>query len=620
MKRFKTRGFSIIDLLVSMSIVTLIMSVVLFSYRTFGNKLAVKAASQEIAVAVRQAQVYGTSVKEVSKGIGDFNIGYGVSFDTTVPGQYYIFADKNNNGLYDGDSTCTPGGECVEKNLIRNSAGVTGLCGIDTSRIQTCPPTNATRLSIVFPPSQFQASNADASIIFSNSGGALSGSYTSAVIVTTLGDALTQTTVQSAVTVYQTGQTYVQDLPSVPTTNHPPVITLTGLNPMSVTSGSTFTDPGATASDIEDGNISSQIVMTGTVNTLITGTYTLTYNVTDSGGLPAATVTRTVVVNPASCDPTLAGSASTSDWPNSVSSQGGYVYTVSNGAMYSRSPLEVFDVSNPGLPTKVATTSTGYGPLDVFSQGNYAYVVINGEDKFQVFNISNPLSPTLVGSVNTGSHTYGISIGDPGYNWDHPYSVFVQGNYAYVINNSSNTLQIFDISNPTNPTSVALVSTGNTPVYLYVAGNYAYVVNVNSNTLQVFNVSNPANPISVASVSTGIRPHDISIQNNYAYIVNFSSNTLQVFDISNPASPVVVASVGTNGYPYSISIQGTYAYVTNMTTYTLQVFNISNPLNPVSVGLVSTGIAPVGVSLQTNYAYVVNNNSNTLQVFNLTCF
>lgn len=77
--------------------------------------------------------------------------------------------------------------------------------------------------------------------------------------------------------------------------NTPPTITLIGSNPLSITKGSTFTDPGATALDAQDGNLTASIVATGTVDTNVVGTYTRTYTVTDSGGLSAST-TRTINV------------------------------------------------------------------------------------------------------------------------------------------------------------------------------------------------------------------------------------------------------------------------------------------------------------------------------------
>lgn len=75
-----------------------------------------------------------------------------------------------------------------------------------------------------------------------------------------------------------------------------PMITLSGSATMSVAQGSSFTDPGATATDNVDGNITSRIVRTGSVNTGTAGTYTLSYNVRDNAGNFANTVTRTVIV------------------------------------------------------------------------------------------------------------------------------------------------------------------------------------------------------------------------------------------------------------------------------------------------------------------------------------
>lgn len=75
----------------------------------------------------------------------------------------------------------------------------------------------------------------------------------------------------------------------------PPVVTLIGENPISVQRGGTFVDPGATASDELDGDLTNQIVVTGAVDTSILGPYTLTYSVTDSGG-NVGQATRTVNV------------------------------------------------------------------------------------------------------------------------------------------------------------------------------------------------------------------------------------------------------------------------------------------------------------------------------------
>lgn len=78
--------------------------------------------------------------------------------------------------------------------------------------------------------------------------------------------------------------------------NTKPVITLNNptLNPMNVYLGSTFTDPGATATDNCSGTFAA--TTTDTVNTGAIGTYIITYNATDPSGNTAVPVKRTVNV------------------------------------------------------------------------------------------------------------------------------------------------------------------------------------------------------------------------------------------------------------------------------------------------------------------------------------
>lgn len=76
----------------------------------------------------------------------------------------------------------------------------------------------------------------------------------------------------------------------------PPVITLLGSESISIRRGTSYTDPGATAFDNVDGNITNQIVSTSNVNTSTRGTYYVRYNVRDAANNAATEVVRTVRV------------------------------------------------------------------------------------------------------------------------------------------------------------------------------------------------------------------------------------------------------------------------------------------------------------------------------------
>lgn len=85
----------------------------------------------------------------------------------------------------------------------------------------------------------------------------------------------------------------------VSTDTTPPVITLTGKQSDTCYMTLSYTDPGATANDNTDGNITSSILVTGNVNTAIAGDYVLHYNVKDAANNTAAQASRTVhVLNP----------------------------------------------------------------------------------------------------------------------------------------------------------------------------------------------------------------------------------------------------------------------------------------------------------------------------------
>ena len=76
-----------------------------------------------------------------------------------------------------------------------------------------------------------------------------------------------------------------------------PVITLTGDNPQTIHFGMAYTELNATATDLVDGDLTGSIVIDSTnVDTSAVGQYTVTYDVSDAQGNPAATVTRTVRV------------------------------------------------------------------------------------------------------------------------------------------------------------------------------------------------------------------------------------------------------------------------------------------------------------------------------------
>ncbi len=182
--------------------------------------------------------------------------------------------------------------------------------------------------------------------------------------------------------------------------NNPPVINLNGPSTVNLTVGDTYNET-ATATDVEDGNLTSSMVITGgPVDTSSVGTFTLTYNVTDSGSLAATTVTRTVNVNaaPTPTSTPSSGGGGGGGNPNGTNGGGGSVVgtqflggTVA-GAATVATPAPVVAGAATELP------KTGFGMLDQMLVALFSAMLLTG--MFMTLLGSNKLPAAILKRIN----------------------------------------------------------------------------------------------------------------------------------------------------------------------------------------------------------------------------
>jgi peptidoglycan/xylan/chitin deacetylase (PgdA/CDA1 family) len=115
------------------------------------------------------------------------------------------------------------------------------------------------------------------------------GDITSSVKVIKENNVITYTTSDSSGNIAKVTRTITE------TDIENPTINLTGLSTIYVPINSSFNDPGAKATDNCDGDLTSKITTSGSVNTNKVGTYEVTYNITDNHN-NTNSVTRKVVV------------------------------------------------------------------------------------------------------------------------------------------------------------------------------------------------------------------------------------------------------------------------------------------------------------------------------------
>lgn len=99
----------------------------------------------------------------------------------------------------------------------------------------------------------------------------------------------------SEATLYEYSSSYYSTIPCT-ADEVAPIITLNGSATMQVYQGSAFNDPGAVAIDDRDGDISTNITVSGAVDVNTLGEYQISYNVSDAAGNVAQTITRNVIV------------------------------------------------------------------------------------------------------------------------------------------------------------------------------------------------------------------------------------------------------------------------------------------------------------------------------------
>lgn len=103
------------------AIFVILSAVVLANNSRFGSVIILQNLTHDIALSVREAQVYGIAVRryDPGEGPGVFTHGYGVHF---APGTTYeLFADVNANGKWDA-------GETVKQTTISGGFSVSDIC------------------------------------------------------------------------------------------------------------------------------------------------------------------------------------------------------------------------------------------------------------------------------------------------------------------------------------------------------------------------------------------------------------------------------------------------------------------------------------------------------------
>ncbi len=125
------RGLTLVELLVVISVFSILSLVILANHSRFNSSVLLGSLGYDIALSVREAQVYGVSVRQFGTGPGSFQVGYGIRFAGSSA--YTLFADRNANKRYDAGSDSV-----VQTYTLRYGHAVRRFCGITSAGTQQC--------------------------------------------------------------------------------------------------------------------------------------------------------------------------------------------------------------------------------------------------------------------------------------------------------------------------------------------------------------------------------------------------------------------------------------------------------------------------------------------------
>lgn len=270
--------------------------------------------------------------------------------------------------------------------------------------------------------------------------------------------------------------------------------------------------------------------------------------------------------------------------------------------------------AGPYTNTSVGTTPSQYAqPYGLVINGNYLYVANNGEDTVSVYNISSPTTPTLLGSFPTGCSIAGLSTSP-------------DGSALYVTDYVNNNFKVFNLSaSATNPPQISSHSSGGTyPIGIKAVGNNRLYIanNGGTNSIAIYDISNPLAPSYITNVTFGTNITGIEAVGSYLYVTSFTANVIYVLDISNPATITNTGTtVGTGSGPTQMSVANGQLYVSNYGANTISQYSVSTPSLPTLVtSFAAGGTSPAGIAFKASggYFYGANNGSNSITTYKQT--
>jgi 6-phosphogluconolactonase len=230
--------------------------------------------------------------------------------------------------------------------------------------------------------------------------------------------------------------------------------------------------------------------------------------------------------------------------------------------------------------------------------GRYAYVANESSNSISAYaiNASTGALTDIAGSPFAATGTGPVAV-----------TVDPNGTYLYVANNASNNVSVYSIDAATGAlTPVAEpVGSGNGPFALLVepSDQFLFVINKTDNTVSVFATGSGGSLTSISGspFSVGSEPTSLATDpgGNFLYVSAYAQNAVAVFSIE-PGGGALAAiggspfGAGSGALSVAVDPAGTFAYVANETGHSVSMYS----LNADTGALAALSGSPLALSSQ----------------------
>ncbi len=348
----------------------------------------------------------------------------------------------------------------------------------------------------------------------------------------------------------------------------------------------------------------------------------------------------------------------------------GRTYAIVTG--YHESGIQIMDITDPASPAPVATiynSQEGFealtGPLraDIFDSGGRVYAAVAGAGGLQIIDVTHPATPAPASATLSGSDDLLFTNGLWGLD------IFYMADRTYAIATSSNdhTVLIMDVTDPAEPVfaSASFDGVGGfealeypIDVAVFDAGAHAYAVVAarEGSSIQIMDVTNPTDPVPVSAAFddtwgftalAGAAAVEIlhSEGRIYAIVAGTDDSGVQIIDVTDPAVPAAISAafdgsggalfgnfdalLGAGGIDIFDAGGRVYAIVTALRDNGVQIIDVTDPGSPSPVSAVFDGeggfealavpyeVKAFDVGART-YAIVSSGEDNGVQIMDIT--